>query len=176
VVPAFALTYLILRGRTIGWRELVACGLLAVAVVVLLGLLDSSQAASSQTHLARIGQHLAAGRIGSVGTILWRRVHASFGGSAVLVWLLCLSLVAAALLQAGAVARKLVGPDAPRRSRSPETVALAVGLGALALVGLVVNDSSIAVPATMLIVIVPVLILRRTASDPTLVRTAEEAT
>lgn len=176
VVPAFALTYLILRGRTIGWRELVACGLLAVAVVVLLGLLDSSQAASSQTHLARIGQHLAAGRLGSVGTILWRRVHASFGGSAVLVWLLCLSLVAAALLQAGAVARKLVGPDAPRRSRSPETVALAVGLGALALVGLVVNDSSIAVPATMLIVIVPVLILRRTASDPTLVRTAEEAT
>ncbi len=170
VVPAFALTYLVLRGRRIGWRELTACGLLAVVVVAVLGLLDTSQAASSQTHLARIGQHLAAGRIGSVGTILWRRVHASFGGSAVLVWLLCLSLVGTALIQASAVARQLVGPDAPRRSRSPETVALGVGLGALALVGLVVNDSSIAVPATMLIVIVPVLILRRTApsasSDP----------
>ncbi|WP_421120070.1 hypothetical protein ACE2AJ_01575 [Aquihabitans daechungensis] len=165
VVPAFALTYLILRGRSIGWREVLACGLAGVVVVALLGLLDSSQAASSQTHLARIGQHLAAGRIGSVGTILWRRAHASFGGSAVLVWLLCLSLVGAALLQAGAVARKMVGPDAPRRSRSPETVALAVGLGALAAVGLVVNDSSIAVPATMLIVIVPVLILRRTSPD-----------
>ncbi len=163
VVPAFALTYLALRGRSIGWREVIACGLAGVVVVALLGLLDSSQAASSQTHLARIGEHLAAGRLGSVGTILWRRVHASFGGSSALVWILCLALVGAALVQAGAVARKLVGPDAPQRSHPPETAALALGLGVLALVGLVVNDSSIAVPATMLIVIVPVLILRRTA-------------
>jgi hypothetical protein len=163
VVPAFALTYLVLRGRTIGWREVIACGLAGVVVVALLGLLDSSQAASSQTHLARIGQHLADGRIGAVGTILWRRVHASFGSSVLLIWLLCLGLVGAALLQAGAVARRWVGPDAPKRTRTPETVALAVGLGALAGIGLVVNDSSVAVPATMLIVIVPVLILRRTA-------------
>lgn len=166
VVPAFALTYLVLRGRTIGWRELIACGLAGVVVVALLGLLDTSQAASSQTHLARIGQHLADGRLDAVGTILWRRIHASFGSSMLLVWLLCVALVGAALLQAGAVSRKIVGPDAPKRSRSPETVALAVGLGALAGIGLVVNDSSIAVPATMLIVIVPVLILRRTAAEP----------
>lgn len=163
VVPAFALTFLVLRGRSIGWREVIACGLAGVVVVALLGLLDSSQAASSQTHLARIGQHLSEGRIDAVGTILWRRVHASFGSSPLLVWALCLALVGAALLQAGAVARKLVGPDAPKRVRTPEAVALAVGLGALAGIGLVVNDSSIAVPATMLIVIVPVLILRRTA-------------
>jgi hypothetical protein len=163
VVPAFALTYLVLRGRSIGWREVVACCLAGVAVVALLGLLDSSQAAASQTHLARIGQHLASGRVGPVATILWRRVHASFGGGAALVWLLCCSLVGAALLQAGAIARRWVGPDAPRRARSPEAVGLAVGLGALAGIGLVANDSSIAVPATMLIVIVPVLILRRTA-------------
>ena len=155
-----------LRGRTIGWRELIACGLAGVVVVALLGLLDTSQAASSQTHLARIGQHLADGRLDAVGTILWRRIHASFGSSMLLVWLLCVALVGAALLQAGAVSRKIVGPDAPKRSRSPETVALAVGLGALAGIGLVVNDSSIAVPATMLIVIVPVLILRRTAAEP----------
>ena len=165
VVPAFALTYLALRGRRIGWREVLACGLAAVAVVAVLGLLDSSQSASSQTHLARVGQSLAAGRLDAVGTIIWRRVHASFGGSTLLVWLLCLSLVGAALLQAGAVARNLVGPGAPRRSRTPEGIALAIGLGSLALVGLVVNDSSVAVPTTMLIVIVPVLILRRTAPD-----------
>jgi hypothetical protein len=163
VVPAFALTYLVLRGRKIGWPEVLGCGVAAVAVVVLLGLLDSSQDASSQTHLARLGEDLAAGRVGAVGTIVWRRIHASFGGSALLVWLLCLSVVGGALLQAGAVSRKLLGPDAPRRTRRPESVALATGLGALALVGLVVNDSSIAVPTTMLIVIAPVVILRRTA-------------
>ncbi|MCU1370000.1 MAG: hypothetical protein JWO77_1194 [Ilumatobacteraceae bacterium] len=165
VVPAFALTYLVLRGRAIGWREVLACGLAGVAVVALLGLLDTSQASSSQTHLARIGQHVADGRMAAVGTILWRRVHASFGNSTVLVWLLCAALVGAALLQAGAVARRWIGPGAPERERAPETVALALGLGALAGIGLVVNDSSIAVPATMLIVIVPVLILRRTAAS-----------
>jgi drug/metabolite transporter (DMT)-like permease len=163
VVPAFALTYLALRGRRIGWREVIGCGLAAVAVVAVLGLLDSSQSASSQTHLARVGQSLAAGRLDAVATIVWRRIHASFGGSTLLVWLLCLSLVGAALVQAGAVARNLVGPGAPQRSRTPEGIALAIGLGSLALVGLVVNDSSVAVPTTMLIVIVPVLILRRTA-------------
>lgn len=166
VVPAFALTYLVLRGRSIGWREVAVAGLAGVVVVALLGLVDSSQSASSQTHLARIAQHLADGRLDAVGTILWRRLNASFGGGALLVWVLCLSLVGAALLQAGAVARKLVGPDAPRRTRTPEATALAVGLGALAILGLVVNDSSVAVPATMLIVIVPVLILRRTAGAP----------
>ena len=43
------------------------------------------------------------------------------------------------------------------------TFQVVASLGALALVGLVVNDSSIAVPTTMLIVIAPVVILRRTA-------------
>ena len=35
-----------------------------------------------------------------------------------------------------------------------------MGVGVLATIGLVANDSSIAVPATMLIVVVPVLALR----------------
>jgi ABC-type transport system involved in cytochrome bd biosynthesis fused ATPase/permease subunit len=51
-------------------------------------------------------------------------------------------------------------------------VAAAAGLGVLALVGLVANDSSIAVPATMLIVIVPVVALRVLATD----RSRPEAT
>jgi len=169
VVPAFALTYLVLRGRRIGWPELVACGVAGLVAVAVFGLIDSSRPSSSQTHLARAGQHLADGRLSSVATVLWRRVHASFGGNEVLIWILCLGVLALALLQAAAVARGLIGPDAPRRIRSPQTLALAIGLGALALLGLVVNDSSIAVPATMLIVIVPVLILRHTdpsRSDP----------
>jgi hypothetical protein len=74
-------------------------------------------------------------------------------------------LVGIALVQAGAVARRLIGPEAPVRHRSSEAVALAFGLGVLAALGLVVNDSSVAVPATMLIIVVPVLILRRTSGD-----------
>ena len=132
VVPAFALTYLVLRGRRIGWPELVACGVAGLVAVAVFGLIDSSRPSSSQTHLARAGQHLADGRLSSVATVLWRRVHASFGGNEALIWILCLGVLALALLQAAAVARGLIGPDAPRRIRSPQTLALAIGLGALA--------------------------------------------
>ena len=47
-----------------------------------------------------------------------------------------------------------------RRDWSPAAVAAAVGLGVLGAVGWVANDSSIAVPATMMIVVVPVLVDR----------------
>jgi uncharacterized membrane protein (DUF441 family) len=43
------------------------------------------------------------------------------------------------------------------------TTAAAAGMAVLALVGLVANDSSIAVPATMLIIVAPVLVLRAMA-------------
>ena len=76
------------------------------------------------------------------------------------MWLLALALVLAALVHAAVVARGQ-GWLARLRPRDTTSLALAIGLGALAVLGLVVNDSSIAVPATMLIVIVPVLVTRR---------------
>jgi hypothetical protein len=52
------------------------------------------------------------------------------------------------------------------RERHRPTVAAAAGMAVLALAGLVANDSSFAVPATMLIVVVPVLVLRVLADPP----------
>ncbi len=165
VVPAFALTVLALLGRRIGWRQLVACVIGAVLVVGAFGVLDSSRPAGSKTHLARIGEHVTHGRLDLVVTTLWRRVHASFGADEAIIWLLAIAVMVIALAQATAVARGLVGPGAQRKPRPPGTTALWVGLGTVALLGLVANDSSIAVPATMLIVVVPVIILRETAHD-----------
>jgi len=164
VVPAFVLTMLVLLGWRIGWRHLVVAMFAGVVVVGVFGLIDSSRPSGSQTHLARVGDHLASGRLGSVATILWRRVHASFGADDTLVWLIGLAVVGLALAQAVTVARGASWPATLQDDLSRSAMALVVGLGVVAVLGLVANDSSIAVPATMLIVVVPVLLLRTTAS------------
>lgn len=160
LVPAAVITVLALSGRRIRWRELALALIVGLLVVAVFGAIDSAGPAASKTHLARISQHASSGRFDLVATVLWRRVHASFGGDTMLLWLIAIAVVGAALAQAAAVAAGKVGPGAPKRLTTPGAVALAYGLGLLAAIGLVANDSSIAVPATMLLVIVPVLILR----------------
>ncbi|HMJ78262.1 MAG TPA: hypothetical protein VK507_19935, partial [Iamia sp.] len=162
MVPAFALTGMVLAGRTVRWPHLIASALASFGAVVAFGLLDASRPTSSQTHLARLGEHVVHRRFESVADTLLRRVHASFGSTDAAVWILALALVLAALVHAAVVARGQ-GWLSRLRPRDTTSLALAIGLGALAALGLVVNDSSIAVPATMLIVIVPVLVSRRLA-------------
>lgn len=166
MVPAFVLTGMVLAGRPVRWYHLVASAAASFAAVVAFGLLDASRPTGSQTHLARLGEHVVNRRFEAVADTLLRRVHASFGSTDVFVWLLALALVVAALVHAAVVARGQ-GWLARLRPRDTTGLALAVGLGALAVLGLVVNDSSIAVPATMLIVIVPVLVTRRLSLEET---------
>lgn len=161
MVPAFLLTLRALRGRPIRGRDVAGALAAGLATVVAFGVIDSALPASWQTHLARLGGHLVGGRFGTVDDILLRRLRASFGAGDQLTWTLVIGLVVVAALQAALVALRRVGPDRPGPARPPAVVALWVGLGTLAGLGLVANDSSVAVPATMLIVIVPVLVLRR---------------
>src|SRR3546814_661742 len=94
------------------------------------------------------------------------RLQASFGGTDLALW----ALVLTAIIGAGAylvlTARGVLGPRAPKRERNAPREAAIVGLAVLATVGLVANDSSVAVPATMLIVVVPVLVLRQRRRAP----------
>lgn len=165
MVPAFFLTGWVLAGRTVRWQHLVLSAMGSFGAIVAVGLLDASRPTGSQTHLARMGEHVINGRFSAVGDTLLRRVHASFGSTDVFVLLLALGFVVAALVHAAVVTRGR-GWLARLRPRDTTGLALAIGLGALAALGLVVNDSSIAVPATMLIVIVPVLVTRRLALAP----------
>ncbi len=161
MVPAFALAAMALAGRPVRWVHVLACAVAAFAAVVAFGLLDASRPPGSQTHLARLGEHVVDGRFDAVGDTLVRRLNASFGSSDAAVWVFAAALVVLAAGQAAVVARAR-GPWLSRlRPRDEVSTALAVGLSVLAGLGLVVNDSSIAVPATMLIVIVPVLVWRR---------------
>lgn len=160
LVPAAVLTVIALADRRITWRQVALALGAGGAVLVVLGVVDTAQPSGSKTHLARLAGDAASGRFDLVATTLARRVDASFGGPGPLVALVVVTIVGLAVAQAVAVSYGLMGPDAPRRARAPSSRALAWGLGTVAVVGLVANDSSIAVPATMLIVIVPVLVLR----------------
>jgi hypothetical protein len=164
MVPAFGVTALLLVDRRIGLRELVALGAATGAVLLAFAFVDAARPDRAQTHLARLAQHVLDARWGPFFDSLTRRGQASFGGSDQAGWAVVLTAMGATALYVLLVARHQAGPQGPRRDGP--VVAAAAGLGVLAVVGLVANDSSIAVPTTMLIVIVPVVALRILALDP----------
>jgi hypothetical protein len=165
MIPAFGVTALILSGRRVGWREGVGLGVATAAIVLAFAFIDAARPPESHTHLARLAEHLVDGRWGPFFDTLTRRWQASFGGAELAAWVTVSMVVLAAVLYAALVAAGRLGPRAAavRRERHRPTTAAAAGLGVLALVGLLANDSSIAVPATMLIVVVPVVVLRTLA-------------
>ncbi|HMG40867.1 MAG TPA: hypothetical protein VK611_06030, partial [Acidimicrobiales bacterium] len=164
MVPAFGVTALLLADRRVTSRDL--CILVAVTAGVLLGFafVDAARPSQSQTHLARLAQHLVAGRWSAFADTLTRRWQASFGGAELAAWGAVLGVIVVTALYVVLVALGRAGPEAPRRTGP--WVAGAGGLVVLAVVGLVANDSSIAVPATMLLVVVPVVVLQVLRATP----------
>jgi hypothetical protein len=159
-VPAFGLAALVLLGRRIGIREMVGSAVAAFVVLLAVAFLDLARPAADQTHLARLAQHVVDRRWDPFFASLTRRWSASFGSGQTGAWVVFLLLtgVVAVYLATHVVARS------PRRRTkrsigAPERAAL-IGLAVLATLGLVANDSSFAVPATMLLVIAPVVLQR----------------
>jgi hypothetical protein len=165
MVPAFGVTTLILVGRPVGWREVAGLTVATVVILLAFALLDAVRPPEVQTHLARFADHVLDWRWDTFTKSLSRRWQASLGGAELAGW----ATVASAMVAAGAyavlVATGRVGPDAVRPLRHRPTIAAAVGLAVLAVIGLVANDSSVAVPLTMLIVVAPVVMLRVVTAD-----------
>ncbi|MFP5328143.1 MAG: hypothetical protein ACLGHT_11760 [Acidimicrobiia bacterium] len=162
MVPAFGITALLLLGRRV--RALDVAGLLGVAIVVLFGaaFVDAARPADSRTHLARLAGHLTDGRWDRLFDSLVRRWAASFGGGELGAWVLLglLGFVTATYVVSLAVRARQQGTWERLAAMTVTLRAASVGLAVLAILGLVANDSSFAVPATMLIVVVPVAIER----------------
>ncbi|HEV7758732.1 MAG TPA: hypothetical protein VGO78_07075 [Acidimicrobiales bacterium] len=170
MVPAFGITALLLVDRRVGLRELAVLGTVTGLAVLSFAFIDAARPDRAQTHLARLAQHVLDARWGPFFDSLTRRWQASFGGTDLAGWVMVTAIIVITALYVVLVLQRQAGPQAP--PRHGPAVAAAAGLGVLALVGLVANDSSIAVPATMLIVIVPVVALRVLAAD----RSRPEAT
>lgn len=159
MVPAFGVTALLLAGRVPRLRHLAALAAAAGAAVLAFAFIDLARPAGSQTHLARLAEHLLDARWGPFSDSLTRRFQASFGAAEVAAWafVLCAGVLVGAYVVL--VARGRVDPHFTVPPAHTVSVAAVGGLLVLAAVGLVANDSSIAVPSTMLIVAVPVLVL-----------------
>ena len=166
MVPAFGLTAMLLAGRRPRLVHLGVLGGLGTAAVLAFAALDLARPEDSRTHLGRVAADTLDGRWSTLGDSLSRRWQASFGGAETAGWLLVLVLLLVGTGYAIAVARRWLGPEAPPRRRDRPARAAMAGLGVLAAVGLVANDSSIAVPTTMLIVVAPTAILQALAGRP----------
>ncbi|HEX2562448.1 MAG TPA: hypothetical protein VHK25_00960, partial [Acidimicrobiales bacterium] len=160
MVPAFGVTALLLAGRRIGWREALTLVLATAVALLAFAFIDAARPEDMQTHLARLADHVLEGRWTMFFRSLSRRWQASLGGAELAAWLTVSALVAAAGVYATLAALGRVGPRVATRERHRPTVAAAAGLAVLGIIGLVANDSSVAVPLTMFIVIVPVVTLR----------------
>jgi hypothetical protein len=164
MVPAFGVTALLLAGRRIGWREALALVLATAVALLAFAFIDAARPEDVQTHLARLADHVLEGRWTTFFRSLSRRWQASLGGAELAAWLTVSALVVAAGVYATLAALGRVGPRVAARERHGPTVAAAAGLAVLGIIGLVANDSSVAVPLTMFIVIVPVVALRAVRS------------
>lgn len=160
MVPAFGVTALLLAGRKPRWMHVAALGAAAGVAVLLFAFLDAARPEGTRTHLARVAQHVVEGRWSLFFDNLGRRLQASFGSASLTAWVTVALLVLGASVYAYLVARRIIGPEAPKRPPDPYRAAAGAGLGLLAVIGTVANDSSVAVPAAMLLVLIPVFVLR----------------
>lgn len=166
MVPAFGVTALVLVGRRVGWREVALLAVATSGVLFAFALVDAARPAEVQTHLARVAEQVLDGRWDVFSKNLGRRWQASLGGAQLAGWVTVGSVMTLALAYAALVAAGRMGPRATRPLRHRPTLAAAAGLAVLGVVGLVANDSSVAVPLTMLIVAAPALLLQALASPP----------
>lgn len=171
MVPAFGLTALLLSDRRVGPQQVAILTSAAIGMVLLAAFVDVARPTASRTHLARVAEDVLARRWDRLFDSLARRWAASFGGGELGAWVLLALVAAITALYVLSVAMRGRGTwpqhdphgqggwtrtaSAKRSWRAALT-----GIALLAVLGLVANDSSFAVPATMLIVIVPVLVER----------------
>ena len=153
LVPGFAVLLMLCAGLRLSWGRLTAVAAAAVAVVLAFGLADYARPAASQTHLGRfVGKLLH----GHAGTVLDRKLHSDLD---------LLTANAGTLLVPVAVAVALWLILRPRPAlartyvRHPQLRYGLIALAVLALVGLVVNDSGIAIPAVAVLLGVPYLLV-----------------
>lgn len=160
IVPAFGLAALVLLGRRIGVREVVAVGVAAFTTLVAVAFVDLARPDADQTHLARLAQHILDNRWDPFLASLTRRWSASFGSGQTGAWVVFLLLFGLVLTYLAVRILSRGGRVRARANLTPAEEAAAVGLAVLAVLGLVANDSSFAVPATMLLIVAPVLLQR----------------
>lgn len=149
LVPAFVVLTWLMTGVRISWRRALVGAALAVAVIVIFALLDYARPSSDQTHLGRfVGDVLH----GGAWTILRRKALADLHLLSYSVLTLLIPLMVAA-----AIWLLRMPPRSLRRAfeGAPVLRPVLIAWVVMAIVGAVLNDSGIVIPALAVLVVLP---------------------
>ena len=143
-VPAIGVTAARVLGHRVRWRSMAAWGTAAVVVVGVFAALDLSRPADRRTHLGRLVEAVADQGLGSLETVVSRKLGANLTVITSSIWTamvpIALSFVVYLLWRAPGQVRSI-------RDTIRESLA---GLAVVGFLGFALNDSGIAVPGVML--------------------------
>lgn len=163
-VPAFLVTLLVLRGKTVGWRRVVAIAVATVTVMSAFAVVDLLRPPASRTHLGRFLTLTAEQGVAGASTVIERKIASNMSILTSSVWTLLIPVAIAFLVflawrQAGLLRRL--------ESVAPGARACLVGGLVLAVLGGLLNDSGVAIPGIIFAVLLPYLtVLALAAGDP----------
>jgi hypothetical protein len=165
MVPAYAIVVMLLLGLRVRIRTLlIALGATALAVFAFT-LIDLSRPKDHQTHLGRLVSSIRADGWHSFTIVIERKLSANLDSLWVSQWTVMAPIVLAFVIFL--VARS--GGVSAIVERIPPLGPVLIGFAVLAVLGFSLNDSGIRIPAVMLGVLMPVLVV-------VLVRAHDEAT
>lgn len=150
MVPAFGVTVAMWRGWRLRGRVAAAAFAGAAAVLGTFAAIDLARPAEDRSHLGR----LLAGDGSDLATVLRRKIDANL--DVLTAWPVAMLLPFAYLAVAYLVYRS-PGPLGAARTRIPQLTAALAGLGTVAVLGTLLNDSGITITGMMLAVAAPAL-------------------
>jgi hypothetical protein len=159
-VPAFGLVLIWLGGWRVSARRVIAIVAATGAVLAVFALVDLARPASQRTHLGRFVADLFDGE---AGVIVRRKLEAN--------WQVLTSSVFALLVPAlvagfAVLVTRRRGLVAEAQSRAPGLRPCLIAAVVAGVLGFAVNDSGVAIPAMMIAMVVPWLILHLFAAVP----------
>lgn len=153
-LPALAFAAALLAGWRIRWRTVLFTALGALAVAILLGLVDLARDPNDRTHLGRLVERVQSDGISGMSTMVSRKFDQNLRTLTGSIWRYILpAVLASAAMLAWARPRPLVLVRA-RFEPIDRTLAAVAIAGVL---GYALNDSGIAIPGTMLALLAPVV-------------------
>ena len=163
MVPAFAITAMLIAGirvrvRTILW-SLVGLALALAAFAAL----DLSRPAQRRTHLGRLVERIDERGLGDFVVVVQRKLADNLGSLRHSTWGFMLLVVVVLGVWMYRRAPERV-PDLLRRL--PAARVSAIGLGIVAVLGYLLNDSGVAVPGVMLVIAVASFVFLLVRFDP----------
>jgi hypothetical protein len=168
LVPAFGLLALWVAGVRVTWRRVVGIGVLTLASLVAVSVLDWLRPASDRTHLGRFVQTVLDG---GGWSIVARKLQQNLDILTSTPLTLALPLITAVLVIALRRPGRWYLPALELTYRRERLVPLGMGaLGILLLLGTVANDSGVSIPPAALAVFAPFLV----AITATVVREDDE--